>query len=51
MEDLKTLNELDSLESQAKTVRLQNKLGKQYFHDYMKKVFEPVNKAIKNVSE
>ena len=37
------LNELVSLENQVKTVRLQDKLGKQNFHEDMKKVFEPVS--------
>ena len=43
-EDLENLKELVSLESQVKTVRLQDKLGKQNFHEAMKKVFEPVTK-------
>ena len=34
-----------------KAVRLQDKLGKQNFHEGMKKVFEPVTKTIKDVSE
>ena len=37
VEDLKDLNELVSLESQLKAVRLQDKLGKQNFHEDMKK--------------
>ena len=41
-EDLENLNELVSLQDQVKTVRLQDKLGKQNFHEYMKKVFEPI---------
>ena len=51
VEDLKNLNEAVSLENQVKVVRLQNKLGKQNFHEDMKKVFEPVTKFIKDVSE
>ena len=51
VEDLKNLNEAVSLENQVKVVRLQNKLGKQNFHEDMKKVFEPVSKSIKDVSE
>ena len=41
-EHLQNLEELVSLESQIKAVRLQDKLGKQKFHRDMKKVFEPV---------
>ena len=50
-EDLKKLNELVSLQDQVKAVRLQDKLGKQNFHEDMKKIFEPVTKTIKDVSE
>ena len=49
--DLKDLNELASLQNQVQEVRLQDKLGKQNFHEDMKKVFEPVNKTLKDVSE
>ena len=45
-EDLKNLEELASLQSQVKTVRLQDRLGKQNFHEDMKKVFEPVTKSL-----
>ena len=38
-EDLEKLNELVSLQDQVKTVRLQDKLGKQNFHEDMKKSF------------
>ena len=38
-EDLEKLNELVSLENQVKVVRLKDKLGKQNFHENMKKVF------------
>ena len=44
-EDLENLPELVSLEDQVKVVRLQDKLGKQIFHEDMKKVFEPVTKS------
>ena len=40
--DLEKLEELVPLENQVKVVRLQDKLGKQNFHEHMKKVFEPV---------
>ena len=35
-EDLQNLNELVSLQNQVKAVRLQDKLGKQNFHEDMK---------------
>ena len=50
-EDLQNLNELVSLQIQVKAVRLQDKLGKQNFHEDMKKVFEPVTKSLENTSQ
>ena len=50
-EDLENLEELASLENQVKVVKLQDKLGKQNFHEDMKKVFEPVTKSLENTSE
>ena len=50
-EDLEKINELVSLQNQVKTVRLQDKLGEQNFHEDMKKVYEPFTDTIKNVSE
>ena len=50
-EDSKDLDELESLQSQVKVVRLQDKLGKQNFHEDMKKVFEPVTKSQENTSQ
>ena len=50
-EDLEKLNELVSLESQVKGVRLQVKLGRQDFHEDMKKEFEPVTISNKNITE
>ena len=50
-EDLENLKELLSLRDQVKTARLQDKLGKQNFHEDMKKVFEPVTKSLENTSE
>ena len=38
IEDLKDLRDLVSLKDQVKAVRLQDKLGKQNFHEDMKKV-------------
>ena len=50
-EDLENLEELVSLQDQVKVVRLQDKLGKQSFHEDLKKVFEPVTKSLENTSE
>ena len=50
-EDLDKLEELASLQDQVKVVRLQDKLGKQNFHEDMKKVFEPVTKSLENTSK
>ena len=50
-EDLKKLNELVPLQDQVKAVRLQDKLGKQNFHEDMKKVFEPVTKSLEKTSQ
>ena len=48
---MEKLEELGSLQNQVKTVKLQGKLGKQNFHEVMKKVLEPVTDTIKNTSE
>ena len=50
-EDLENLNELVSLQDQVTTVRLHDKLGKQNFHEDMKKVFEPITKSLENTSQ
>ena len=50
-EDLENLEELVSLKNQVKFVRLQDKFGKQNFHEDMKKVFEPVTKSLENTSQ
>ena len=39
IEELEKLNELVSLQNHVKVVRLQDKLGKQNFHEDMKKRF------------
>ena len=49
-EGLKELNKLASLQAQAKVFRLQDKLGKQNFHEDIEKVFEPKTKAIQKIS-
>ena len=51
VEDLQNLNEAVSLENDVKVVRLQDKLGKQNFHEDMKEVFEPMTNAIEKTSE
>ena len=51
IEDLQKFNELVSLENQVKVVRLQDQLGKQNFHEDMKKVFEPFTKSLENTSQ
>ena len=50
-EDLENLNELASLQDQMKVDQLQDKLGKQNFHEDMKKVFELTTKSFENTSE
>ena len=40
-----------SLQDQVKTVRLQDNLGKQNFHEDMKKVFEPITKSLEDTSQ
>ena len=48
---MENLEKLASLQDHVKAVRLQDKLGKQNFHEDMKKVFEPVTKSLENTSE
>ena len=50
-EDFEKLKELATLQNQIKAVKLQDKLGKQNFHEDMKKLYEPLTDTIKNVSE
>ena len=45
------LEEQASSQSQVKAVRLQDKLGKQNFHEDMKKVFEPGTTSLENTSQ
>ena len=47
-EYLEELDELISLQNQVKALRLQDGLGKQIFHEDMKKVFEPVTDILKD---
>ena len=51
LEDLQKLNEAVSLQHQVKVVRLQDKLGKQNFHEDLKEVFEPVTKTLEKTSQ
>ena len=51
IEELEQLNEVVSLQNQVKVDRLQYKLGKQNFHEDMKKVLEPVTISLENISE
>ena len=50
-EDLEKLEELGSLQNQVEEVRLQDNLGKQIFHENIKKVFEPFFNTIKDAFE
>ena len=50
-EDLENGNQSVSLRNQIKALGLQNQFGSQSFHEDMKKLFELVNKTIKDVSE
>ena len=51
IEDLQNLNKAVSLQNQVKVVRLQDKLGKQNFHENMEEVFEPLTDTLKKTSE
>ena len=48
---MEQLKEFATLQNQVKAVRLQDKLGKQNFHEDMKKLYEPLTNTIKDVSE
>ena len=51
IEDLRNLNEAVSLQNQVKVVRLQDKLGKQNFHEDLTEVFESLTNTLKKTSE
>ena len=51
VEDLQNINEAVSLQNQVKVVRLQDKLGKQKFHEDPKEVFELITESLENNSE
>ena len=50
-EDLQNLNEAVSLQNQVKVMRLQEKLGKQNFHEDLREVFEPITESLENTSD
>ena len=47
VEDLQNINEAVSLQNQVKDVRLQDKLGKQNFHEKMEEVFKALTDTLK----
>ena len=49
--DLEKLEELDSLKNQVEELRVQDQIGKQNFHEDMKKLIEPLTKTIEDTSE
>ena len=51
IDDLEKLEELGILQSEVKVVRLEDKLGKQNFHEDIKSLYEPLTDTIKNTSE
>ena len=51
VKDLQNLSEAVSLQNQVKVVRLQNKLGKQNFHEDLREVIEPIFKSLENTSD
>ena len=50
-EDLQKLNESVSLQNQVKVIRLQDRLGKQNFHEDMKEFFEPLSITLEDTSD
>ena len=51
IEGLQNLNELVSLQYQVQQVNLQDELGKEKFHDVLKKLYEPMSDIIENTSQ
>ena len=51
VEDLQNLNEVVSLQNQVKVFRLQDKFGKQKFHEDLKQTFKPITKSLENTLE
>ena len=50
-ENVEKVEEIASIKIQVEDLRLQDKLGKQTFHEDMEREFEPVTKSTKDVSE
>ena len=50
-EGFKKIEELASLKNQVEETRLQDKLGKQNYHEHAEKLFEPITDTIRNTSE
>ena len=50
-DDNEELEQLAALKNQVDQSRLQDRLGKQKFHEGIKQVFEPVTDTVKNTSE
>ena len=48
---MEKLEELASLKNQVEDLRLQDRLGKQNFHNGLTETFEPVTKSNKDISE
>ena len=48
-EQLEKVNELDSLQNQVNEVWLQDRLGKQIFHENVKDLCEPLTDTIKDM--
>ena len=49
-EELGNLDKLVSLNNQVDHIRLQDKLGKQIFHEKIKTLFEPLTDTIEDIS-
>ena len=47
---MEILDKLVSLNNQVDQLRLQDKLGKQIFHENIKKIFEPLTDTIEDIS-
>ena len=51
VEDLRNLNDAVSLQNQVKVVMLQDKLGKQNFHEDLTEVFEQLTNILEKTSQ
>ena len=50
-DDLENLSDLVLLRSQVKSLRLQDKIGKQNFEEDMKKIIQPITDTVKQTAE